>query len=177
MSIFGDGSSDVEVVTGDKLQNQQALQDIGAKHRISNPVSKSAGLLTKKILSLEETGPTALGPAMLISIGMAAKSNGSRVVLCTDGLANVGLGSLDKLSDEQREKSEQWYDNVGEFAKQHGVTVSVISIKGDECALEDLGRVAEHTGGTVVRVDPQELAQNFKQILAQQVVATKVLSN
>jgi len=49
-------------------------------------------------MSLEETGPTALGPALASAIALAANGNpGSSVVLCTDGLANVGLGSFDEI--------------------------------------------------------------------------------
>jgi hypothetical protein len=49
-------------------------------------------------MALEETGPTALGPALLTSIAMAADGKpGSSVVLCTDGLANVGLGGFDDI--------------------------------------------------------------------------------
>lgn len=44
-------------------------------------------------MGIEETGPTALGPALLTSVAMASEGGqGSTVVLCTDGLANVGLG-------------------------------------------------------------------------------------
>jgi hypothetical protein len=53
-------------------------------------------------MSLEETGPTALGPALLTSIAMAGEgSPGSSVILCTDGLANVGLGMFDEVDDEE----------------------------------------------------------------------------
>ncbi len=44
----------------------------------------------------EAKGQTALGPALLSAIEVASKgSPGSSVVLCTDGLANIGVGSLD----------------------------------------------------------------------------------
>lgn len=49
-------------------------------------------------MSVEETGPTALGPALVTAISMAAEgAPGSMVVLCTDGLANVGLGAFDEI--------------------------------------------------------------------------------
>lgn len=48
-------------------------------------------------MSLEETGPTALGPALATAISLAATgAPGSAVVLCTDGLSNVGLGAFDE---------------------------------------------------------------------------------
>ena len=53
-------------------------------------------------MGLEETGPTALGPALLTSIAMAAEGYpGSIVVLCTDGLANIGLGAFDEVKNEE----------------------------------------------------------------------------
>ena len=70
---------------------------------------------------------------------MASKTPGSRIVVCTDGLANVGVGALDVQDDAKRQEVEQWYEGVANMAKLHGVQVSVVSLKGDECALEDLG--------------------------------------
>jgi hypothetical protein len=52
--------------------------------------------------------------------------------------------------------------------------VNVISIKGTECALEDLGRVCEMTGGSVERVDPLDLSKNFSSVLSNPVIATNV---
>lgn len=70
-------------------------------------------------MGLEETGPTALGPAVLSSIALAAEgATGSQVVICTDGLANVGLGAFDEAkSPEQMAKVEEFYERAAEFAK------------------------------------------------------------
>lgn len=46
----------------------------------------------------EAKGQTALGPALVSAIEVASKgSKGSVVVLCTDGLANVGVGALENV--------------------------------------------------------------------------------
>lgn len=61
------------------------------------PVKATQKKLTEKLMGLEETGPTALGPAVLTSIALAAEgATGSQVVICTDGLANIGLGAFDE---------------------------------------------------------------------------------
>ena len=53
-------------------------------------------------MAIEETGPTALGPALLTSVALASKgAPGSTVILCTDGLANIGLGSFDEIYMEE----------------------------------------------------------------------------
>jgi hypothetical protein len=98
-------------------------------------------------------------------------------VICTDGLANIGLGAFDEAkSEEQLAKVEEFYDRIGEFAKTNGVTVNVVSIIGDECNLDSLSKLAEHTGGNVERVDPVTLTENFAGILAKPIIASNVVA-
>lgn len=53
-----------------------------------------------KFEKIKPIGKTALGPALLASLGlMEGAKAGSQIIVCTDGLANIGLGSLD--SDEE----------------------------------------------------------------------------
>lgn len=129
-------------------------------------------------MSLEETGPTALGPALASAIALAAQgAPGSSVVLCTDGLANVGLGAFDEAtSKEDVDKAEEFYERLGEFAKSKGVSVSIVSIEGEECNIDSLSKIAELTGGNVERVDPIHLTQNFANILQMPVIATNVVT-
>lgn len=73
------------------------------------------------IYRLEEGGPTALGPALLVSTTMASKFRGSKVILCTDGLANVGMGKLDNFKDEaERDECVQFYEDVAGSAAENG---------------------------------------------------------
>ena len=124
--------------------------------------------LTAKLMNLEETGPTALGPAVASSVAMAAEgAPGSQVVICTDGLANVGLGAFDEANTvEAVAKVEEFYAAIGAFAKEKGLTINIVSIIGDECNLDSLSKLAELTGGNVERVDPVELTSNFASILS-----------
>ncbi len=86
-------------------------------------------------MALEETGPTALGPAVLTAIGLAGEgAPGSSVVICTDGLANVGLGNFEGVySEEDNQKVDDLYIKIGEYAKSKGVSVNIVSIEGEEC--------------------------------------------
>ena len=45
---------------------------------------------------LLECGSTALGAALTLSVGLASKFSRSEVILCTDGLPNTGIGTLQK---------------------------------------------------------------------------------
>ena len=161
--------------------DMQALLSSGqdARARMGLDVRESATALGEAIFGLEESGPTALGPAVAVALGMVSGSNaaGARIVLCTDGLANVGLGSLDEIPEGAnpiREAAEGFYRSLGESAVAAGTVVDVISIIGQDADLENLGAVSEATGGTVTRVDPVGLQQDFAGILQNPVVATNV---
>lgn len=128
-------------------------------------------------MGIEETGSTALGPAVLTSVALAAQGKpGSTVVICTDGLSNTGLGAFDEAkTDAEIDKVNEFYERVGQFAKSKGVTINLVSIKGDECNIDGLSKLCELTGGFVDRVSPVTLTQNFTNILAKPVIATSVV--
>mmetsp|Transcript_33344 Transcript_33344/g.83779 ORF Transcript_33344/g.83779 Transcript_33344/m.83779 type:complete len:826 (-) Transcript_33344:85-2562(-) len=173
--IVGDGVQESVTVAGAKLENADTCWMIGADYPLNTPISKSAKGLTERIFSLEEGGPTALGPALMAGVGMASRCPGSRVVVCTDGMANVGVGTLEDLvTDAEKQTAEQFYDELGERASKHGVSVSVVSIKGSDCRMENLGSVADASKGSVELVDPNNLTKEFASILEEKVVATRV---
>jgi len=90
-------------------------------------------------------GSTALGPGLVTAISLAGRQRGSKVVLCTDGEANVGL------------LGSEFYTKAASFAKDKGVMVSILSIKGDRCNLKELGKLTLSTGGSIMKIDPNLL--------------------
>ena len=71
--------------------------------------------------SLEEGGPTALGPALLVSTTIASQVRGSKVILCTDGLANVGMGKLDNYKDDvERDECVLFYEDIADVTALNG---------------------------------------------------------
>ena len=105
VSVIGDGTKDPQIITGDHLNDIEFLKNNGkaqGQQRLTENVGKTRKLLLQKLASIEETGPTALGPAIITSVCMAAEGNaGSKVVVCTDGLANIGLGAFDEVVTEE----------------------------------------------------------------------------
>ena len=81
------------------LNNYDQLLSNGqeqANVRMNRPISETKDALLARVGSLGVNGRTALGPAVLTSVAMASKgAPGSQVIVCTDGMANVGLGSFD----------------------------------------------------------------------------------
>jgi hypothetical protein len=122
-------------------------------------------------LNLKAKGGTALGPGLLVSVILASEAGpGSQVVICTDGLANVGVGDL-----SSENSINEFYKEIGSIAKELGVSVSIVTIEGQDCRLEALNLVSFETQGDIVRVAPETLGNQFEKIMAQEVVATQVL--
>lgn len=77
----------------DEIKQQVQAQ---AAKILSRPIKDSAELILERFDKLQEKGQTALGPALLASLEIASKGKaGSMVIICTDGLANLGVGSFE----------------------------------------------------------------------------------
>lgn len=63
---------------------------------------------------------------------------GSSVILCTDGLANIGVGSFEDI-----DTSNAFYAMVGARAVENDIIFNVVSIKGEGCKLDVLGNIAD----------------------------------
>ncbi|CDW82116.1 type a von willebrand factor domain-containing protein [Stylonychia lemnae] len=179
VTVIGDGTQIPKTIAGDNLNDYDTLLQSGIQSHqtgLQKPIKETKKHLEQKLLGLEETGPTALGPAVLTAIAMAGEgAPGSQVIVCTDGLANVGLGNFDDVfEEEQHQKIDEIYDRMGEYAKSKGVTVNIVSIEGEECNIDTISRLSELTGGDVQRVNPKDLIENFSNILSLPTLATNV---
>lgn len=123
--------------------------------------------LLKKVWELRPCGTTALGPALAMGVGLC--SRGGRVVVCTDGLANQGVGSVNSAGVT----TVPFYADVAKCAVERGIVVSMVTIEGEECAMEHLGTTADITGGQVEIVDPVALESKVAGIVAQRTLATQ----
>ncbi|KAK3802743.1 hypothetical protein RRG08_012258 [Elysia crispata] len=178
VSVMGDGSEQEITVAGDKLNDVEKLREITQDLKLPNAIKATYKALGEKVYSLEEGGATALGPALVVSVNIAASHPGSKVILCTDGKANIGLGKLEGDSErcdkEVEEEALEFYTKTAGEAAEKGVTVSVITIQGTDCKLVHLGTMADKTGGQVNIVDCMKLTEEFGNILADPIIATKV---
>lgn len=177
--LIGDGTMPPKTFAGDKLTNYEDLLVTAQKDadtHMTKPVSITKEELVHSLEKIEESGQTALGPALVISLGVAMRgAPGSRVIICTDGLANVGLGSLENLfTEESMAATKEFYTKLGELAKERGITISIVSIVGEDCRLEMLSPLAALTGGDIVKVDPLNLTKDFASILSEAIIATNV---
>uniref|UniRef100_A0A3B4FJ08 Circularly permutated Ras protein 1-like n=1 Tax=Pundamilia nyererei TaxID=303518 RepID=A0A3B4FJ08_9CICH len=113
----------------------------------------------EKVLEVEH-GATCLGPAALASVAMASRYPGSKVILCTDGKANIGLGEM--------EEDEVYRLLCGR------VIISVMTFEGTDCRLADIGKLADATGGRVNIVSIGTVAREIESVSEDNVLATGV---
>lgn len=86
--------------------------------------------LVQKLHSLSTEGCTALGPALAVAVGLTSETPGSKILLCTDGMANQGVGKVESVD---KRLANQFYTSVAGQARKNGVTVSVITMEGQDC--------------------------------------------
>lgn len=146
--MFGDGK-DPTLIAGDLLYEEKYLENPsrwwkttkseGQKDKDKNedpmglaPIIKSRSKISEKLFELYEEGQTALGPALLASSSLASQVPGSKVVLCTDGLANIGVGSMDTTDSSVKD----FYMRIAQNAISKGSTISLMSFKGSDSNIQ-----------------------------------------
>lgn len=172
VTIHGDASAkfNKQIVAGAKLNQQEALEAVGASVSIDAlaSVTKSKADLGAKILDLQASGATALGPALVVALAAAQHSRRSEIILCTDGASNEGVGKV--------EEGRSFYRGLGTKAKESGVTLSLIGLQSDDdgIGLPILGEAARLSSGLVTIVSPLELQRKMREIVDNPTIATDV---
>lgn len=174
VALVGDGSKPMATLAGDALSSAEAVLSATRAHDdlMTQPVKSAAERLSEKVFALEEGGQTALGPAVYASVELASSAPGSRVIICTDGLANIGCGSLE--DETEIESARLFYGNLAKYSQERGVSISIVTIDGTEADLDSLEPLCDRTGGDVEIVKPTELAENFAAMLSEPIIASKV---
>ena len=152
VEIIGDGVEKSMTIDQNMLNDYNQLLATGEQQagiRMKKPIAETKDSLLQKVGQMHVNGTTALGPAVLTSVAMASKgAPGSQVIVCTDGMANVGLGSFRGFGGYGGgEDSLAFYDQVGLLAEQNGVMVNLITIQGAEANIQGLSRMIELSGG------------------------------
>ncbi len=105
----------------------------------------------ERVFNLRVEGCTALGPGLLTSVALAGEGAlGSQVIVCTDGASNIGLGAV----QNELQPCHEFYQKIGDYGKEKGVTVHIVTIIGAECNIDAISPVCEATNGEIERVDP-----------------------
>ncbi|KAM9965776.1 hypothetical protein ACTFIR_005950 [Dictyostelium discoideum] len=161
------------VIAGDKLEDFDQLIEIGRSMTYDKlpTASGSSDFLKAKIKSLEPVQSTALGPALLVSAAIASQKMLSEVVICTDGVPNVGLGAIEDLP---LGPAQEFYEKVTKLAQNNKTTINIIGISGSHIDLGVIGKVSEQTNGNITIIHPLELAREIRKLTQNPMIATDV---
>ncbi|XP_031699384.1 circularly permutated Ras protein 1-like [Anarrhichthys ocellatus] len=175
VTMHGNENFTSHSLSGAELADCNFLKKTAASFPTPPPLSQNKDYLRKQVMGLCDGGTTALGPAALLTIAIASRQPGSTVIICTDGKANTDLGNLEVEDNDARTllSSTIFYKDLGDYAANQGVTVSVLSIEGTDSRLDELGRLADRTGGKVVIASPKRLHAEFEEIIENRMIATQ----
>ncbi|XP_033103947.1 circularly permutated Ras protein 1-like [Anneissia japonica] len=170
--IYGDANSHASFTQRnvDALSVQQ-LQQLGKTLMTEyKDIDNSLSSLKSTVENLKIAGSTALGPALAMCVGMVSKIPGSEIVLCTDGIPNVGVGSL------QRNQKTNFYSEIGNIAQQQQTKISIIGIevKDSQNEMETVSEAAAISGGVTNILHSTELTRQLREIAQNVIIATDV---
>ena len=173
IEVKGDCLSNVMKINEKDMDNEKRIISIGEENTnlIKNSIKQSSQSIIKSLREIEEEGSTALGPAVLLSLSLLKNAkNGSRIFLCTDGMSNLGIGSL----EENKEKAAEFYTKIGNMAKEKGIMISLITFEDSESEIYILKNMVELSGGEIIRVNPSQILEGFNDLLENNVIASDV---
>ena len=173
IEVKGDCLSNVIIIKEKDMNNEEKIKSLGEENTnlIKASIRDSSSHIIKSLRATEENGATALGPAVLLSLSLLKNAKiGSRIFLCTDGMSNLGVGNI----SENRENAIEYYKKIGEMAKEKGVVISLITFEDSESEIDVLKNIVELSGGEIIRVNPNEILDGFKDLLDNEVIASGV---
>ncbi len=166
---YGDGDHNIFL---EELDDEEKIIKTGLfnKNIISKPIKDSYNKLFETISNLEDKGCTALGPSVLFSLSLLMdKNNNGRIFLCTDGFANLGVGSF----DGDLEKSTKFYKKIGEMAKNRGICINLITFSDSESNIQVLMNMVQKTGGEIIQFNPNENLEEIDSFLNRDIIASQ----
>ena len=166
VTIFGDCSS--KIIKIKEKKDEEKLKNLGEEYSnlILNPISKTSNKILSVLNRINENGCTALGPGIVLSLSLLKNAKkGSRIFLCTDGLANEGIGKIESEEKEIIEKNKEFYENIGNEALEKGISINLITFKDQHSGIEILMKMVEKSGGEIMRVTPEQIVEDFSDML------------
>ncbi|CAF94050.1 unnamed protein product, partial [Tetraodon nigroviridis] len=120
VEIYGDGTRAPLTLRDWALVDYDYIWQQGVTYSISHCIAETYDQLKQTVDKLEEHGATSLGPAVLASVAIASKYPGSKVILCTDGRANIGLGKMEDTPSVSSSVPPYFYKHVAQQAVDSG---------------------------------------------------------
>ncbi|MCF2141107.1 MAG: VWA domain-containing protein [Candidatus Lokiarchaeota archaeon] len=175
--IFPNAKKKIEIQDGPIFFTEQKMDEemqmIIEKHQLST-ISSQYKQWVQIVRNMKSLNMTALGPALYLSVSFISNKQksqaeplGGKVLLLTDGLANVGLGSIeeDPLS---REKAREFYHKIGAICLHNNIIVDMIGVRdkngSNSVALDIIGEVTDITGGKMMFISADQIESAFGEL-------------
>ena len=180
ITIFGDCCSNKVIIKNNNFNDEQKLKDFGTENSnlIKNPIKTSSKKISKTLSELNENGQTALGPALYVSLSLLFNNNqNGEIFLCTDGRANLGLGTLSDINGMEEQESLNFYDKLGDIAKEKGIIINLITFEDQDSDINALSTMIQKSGGEIIRVNPTKIIEEFNDMFENTLIGTNVKLN
>jgi hypothetical protein len=149
------------------------------------PLEKNFEKWTAIVKNMGPMDMTALGPALFLGLQTIIQSQsdkipkpGGRVLLLTDGLANIGMGSIENSASAKDSGPSVFYHHLAELAVQNNIIVDIVAVRdasgGNSVALDIIGSITDYTGGSMAFVKAEEIESTFDQFRGTNFVARNV---
>lgn len=149
---------------------KHATLDIASNNFLAD-LRVNAGECKSFISSLVADGGTALGPAMVSSLALSEVNNAERVILLTDGQANIGIGSLEGPTSG----GVAVYRYLAEAFKRNGTSVDIVGIvSGQHLQLRTLGMMSRLTRGNVYYANLTEIDESVGKLTESESIASNL---
>ncbi len=173
--LIDSNGKNVLSIGGDDIYSQQKIAEIFSHAKYNfEPIEKNADKWLKAISKLQSMDMTALGPGLLGGYTLLKMRSGGRLLLLTDGLANVGFGGLESPSTA----GKGFYKELAGSCNYGNIIVDVVGVREEgtesRLALKTLGDLALETGGDVYYVTMDEIERTFADIRGKGYIARNV---
>merc|ERR1711998_649229 len=158
-------SSDMNARDYNRFINQGV--ELSTKFTKKSNVENQIEHMIEKLYSVKIAGCTALGPALAISLGITSAFPGSQIFVCTDGEANIGVGSINN-------GDKSFYTDMGNLAVEYGTAINMITLENCNSGLEYLGSSSDISNGSVSIVNPLTMAEEFTLLGNNPIIASNV---
>ena len=166
VNIYGDCSQKSFKITKEEdLNSLINLENLAYSNRnlLSFEIKDSYQNILNQLNNIKTSGSTALGPGIYSAIHLIGNQTGGTIFLCTDGIANNGIGSLVKNMSEEEKKNI--YKNIGKIACEFGITINLITFDDEESNIKILLEMVRLTGGEIIRVNVNNILNDFNLLL------------
>lgn len=140
---------------------------------------------TNIVKKMRDQSMTALGPALYIGIEtiihyliLQNQKLGGKILLLTDGLANVGIGAVEQNHNPEGEDSI-FYHRMAELCVHNNIIVDMIGVRdqngGNSVALDIIGQITNYTGGKMMFITADQIETAFGNLQKTHYIARDVI--